>query len=219
MTDNTELIAQLRTTTQKLRRTPQPISTVAPMLTQAADALESAQAEVARKEQYGKEWMEKYLDSRAELDAALARLAELEKQEPCAVFLGWNDDGSAKLDAACEGPESLGENNCLYLAPGASPQPRLKVRLTTFPESNGKRNWTALLVREEKWDGLVGNCGGVSLARGELWNRVAWEAECARYLIGKRDTEPFILDYGDDIETPDQWPGETHDRHRSRQGA
>lgn len=98
-------------------------------------------------------------------------------------------------------------------------QPRLKVRLTSFPESNGKRNWTALLVREKRLDGLVGNCGGVSLARGELWNRVAWEAECARYLIGERDTEPSILDYGHDIETPDQWPGETHGRHRSRQGA
>ena len=29
-----------------------------------------------------------------------------------------------------------------------------------------------------------------------------------KYLIGERDTEPFILDYGDDIETPDQWKGE-----------
>lgn len=87
-------------------------------------------------------------------------------------------------------------------------QPRLTVRLTSFPESNGKRNWTALLVRVDKWDGLVGNCGGISLARGELWNRVAWEAERARYLIGERDTEPFILDYGDDIQTPEEWAGE-----------
>ncbi len=89
-------------------------------------------------------------------------------------------------------------------------QPRLAVRLTSFPESNGKRNWTALLVRADAWDGLVGNCGGVSLARGELWNRVAYHAECARLLIGERDTEPHILDYGDDIETPEQWAGEVH---------
>jgi hypothetical protein len=87
-------------------------------------------------------------------------------------------------------------------------QPRLTVRLTSFPESNGKRNWTALLVRVDPWDGLVGNCGGISLARGELWNRVAWEAECTRFLIGERDTEPFILDYGDDIRTPEEWAGE-----------
>jgi len=38
-------------------------------------------------------------------------------------------------------------------------QPRLTVRLTSFPESNGKRNWTALLVRVEDWNGLIGNCG------------------------------------------------------------
>lgn len=87
-------------------------------------------------------------------------------------------------------------------------QPRLTVRLTSFPESNGKRNWTALLVRADAWDGLVGNCGGVSLAHGELWNRVAYHAECARLLIGERTTQPDILDYGDDITTPDQWAGE-----------
>ena len=85
---------------------------------------------------------------------------------------------------------------------------RLTVRLQSFPESNGKRNWTALLVRVEKWDGLIGNCGGISLAHGELWNRVAYEAERAKLLIGERTTEPDILDYGDDIETPDHWPGE-----------
>ena len=88
------------------------------------------------------------------------------------------------------------------------PQPRLTVRLQSFPESNGKRNWTALLVRVAAWDGLIGNCGGITIARGELWNRVAYEAERAKLLIGERDTEPFILDYGDDITTPDQWAGE-----------
>ncbi len=87
-------------------------------------------------------------------------------------------------------------------------QPRLTVRLASFPESNGKRNWTALLVRADVWGGLVGNCGGVCLAQGELWNRVAYHAECARLLIGERDTEPHILDYGDDIATPEEWAGE-----------
>ena len=100
----------------------------------------------------------------------------------------------------------------VYLAAPSSTvgdgQPRLTVRLQSFPESNGKRNWTALLVRTEKWGGLVGNCGGISLAHGELWNRVAYEAERAKLLIGERATEPDILDYGNDIETPDHWPGE-----------
>lgn len=87
-------------------------------------------------------------------------------------------------------------------------QPRLTVRLQSFPESNGKRNWTALLVRVDAWGGLVGNCGGITVARGEFWNRVAYEAERAKLLIGERDTKPDILDYGDDITTPDQWAGE-----------
>lgn len=98
-------------------------------------------------------------------------------------------------------------------------QPRLAVRLTSFPESNGKRNWTALLVRADAWDGLVGNCGGVSLAHGEMWNRVAYHAECAKLLIGERDTEPHILDYGDDIATPEGWPGEVHGGRKVGTGA
>ena len=102
----------------------------------------------------------------------------------------------------------------------AAQQPRLKVCITAFPESNGKQNWTALLVRTDKWgEGLAGNCGGISLARGELWNRVAYAAECARFLIGERDTEPFILDFGDDIKTPEEWKGEVHGGRKPRDAA
>lgn len=54
-------------------------------------------------------------------------------------------------------------------------------------------------------EGLIGNTGGVTIARGEYWNRVAYAAECAKFLLGERDTEPHILDYGDDIKTPDEW--------------
>ena len=87
-------------------------------------------------------------------------------------------------------------------------QPRLTVKVLSFPESNGKRNWTALLVRVDAWGGLIGNCGGITIDRGECWNRVAYEAERAKLLIGERDTEPDIMDYGDDIHTPEEWAGE-----------
>jgi hypothetical protein len=87
-------------------------------------------------------------------------------------------------------------------------QPVLTVKVLSFPESNGKRNWTAMLTRVEKWGGLIGNCGGITIARGELWNRVAYEAEQAKALLRLRPTEPHILDYGDDIETPEEWAGE-----------
>ena len=87
-------------------------------------------------------------------------------------------------------------------------QPHLTVKVLSFPESNGKRNWTALLVRVDAWGGLIGNCGGITIDRGECWNRVAYEAERAKLLIGERDTEPDIMDYGDDIHTPEEWAGE-----------
>lgn len=96
-------------------------------------------------------------------------------------------------------------------------QPRLTVRLVSFPESNGKRNWTAQIVRVGGFDGLVGTGGGITIAHGELWNRVAYEAERTKYLLGERDTEPHILDYGDDIKTPEEWAGEVHRQaHRER---
>lgn len=95
-----------------------------------------------------------------------------------------------------------------------SAQPKLTVVIRSFPESNGKRNWTAMLVRVDGFDKLIGNAGGITIARGELWNRVAYEAECTRLLIGERDTEPHILDYGDDIKTPEEWKGETRQHAR-----
>ena len=45
---HTELIERLRGVVQKLRRTPMPIADVVPMVNEAADAIESLQAEVER---------------------------------------------------------------------------------------------------------------------------------------------------------------------------
>jgi hypothetical protein len=115
-------------------------------------------------------------------------------------------------------PIAAGPNDVTVM-PIATTQPRLTVRVQSFPESNGKRNWTALLVRVDAWDGLIGNCGGITIERGELWNRVAYEAERAKYLIGERDTEPFILDYGDDICTPEEWAGEVRGSCTKRHNA
>ena len=133
----------------------------------------------------------------------------------------WRERADERGIGSCEArEEEITELRAKLAAPvGLDVQPGLTVRLTSFPESNGKRNWTALLMRVDKWDGLVGNCGGISLARGELWNRVAWEAECAKFLIGERDTEPFILDYGDDISTPEEWAGEVHSTRLNRRKA
>ena len=140
--------------------------------------------------------------------------------QPCIAWVQCGDceaDGPPK-DTAAEAIDAWNRAPASSEQQAAAVQPRLTVRLTSFPESNGKRNWTALLVREEKWGGLIGNAGGISVARGELWNRVAYESECARFLLGLRDTEPFILDYGDDIETPEQWMGETRLAARASNG-
>lgn len=85
-------------------------------------------------------------------------------------------------------------------------QPELTVRLTSYPETNGKRNWTAMFVRKDKsFRGLVGTSGGVIISAGEYWNRVAYYAERAKFLIGERDTEPDIMMYGNDVKTPEEW--------------
>ena len=137
---------------------------------------------------------------------------ELDQRRKMEIIKTWRERADETGVGSCEArDEEIAELRAKLAASVVQDvQPRLTVRLTDFPESNGKRNWTALLVRVDKWGGLVGNCGGISLARGELWNRVAWEAECAKFLIGERDTEPFILDYGDDISTPEEWTGEVH---------
>lgn len=90
-------------------------------------------------------------------------------------------------------------------------QAPLKVVVMTFPESNGRRNWTAMFQRAHPWSGLVGNCGGITIARSECWNRVAYEAERARYLLGLRETEPYILHYGKDVQTPQDWDAKDPD--------
>lgn len=84
----------------------------------------------------------------------------------------------------------------------------LTVTLTAYPESNGRRNWTAMFVRIAPFKGLVGTSGGVTVQRGEHWNRVAYYAERARLLVGERATEPDLMAYAEDINTPQEWTGE-----------
>ena len=101
----------------------------------------------------------------------------------------------------------LHEAMCVLADQPAPVQPQLTVRLRSYPESNGKRNWTADFVRTEPFEGLVGTAGGITIGHGEYWNRVAYYAERARFLIGERTTEPSIREYGADVETPEEWLG------------
>ncbi len=85
----------------------------------------------------------------------------------------------------------------------------LTVVLFKMPESNGKQNWQAYFRRKDDptFKGLVGSMGGICIHWCEYWNRVAYEAERARFLLGERTTEPCISDYSEDVTDPEQGKG------------
>lgn len=68
--------------------------------------------------------------------------------------------------------------------------PVLTVWYGSMPESNGKSNWTAILHRK-------GECisTGITIDRSEYPDRVRYEADRMRYVIGELDKKPSILSY------------------------
>lgn len=80
---------------------------------------------------------------------------------------------------------------------GDAPRPvptseRLTVWFGSIPESNGKINWTAILHRGDLTEGFT-------LARSEYHDRVRYDADCVRHLLGELEIEPDILDYDGDL--------------------
>lgn len=75
-------------------------------------------------------------------------------------------------------------------------QPPLAVWFGAMPESNGKTNWTAILHRrgEEPW------MDGITIERSEFKDRVRYEADRLRWLIGELEHEPDILAYDDELQ-------------------
>jgi hypothetical protein len=75
--------------------------------------------------------------------------------------------------------------------------PALEVWYGPMPESNGKSNFTAILKRKDAklWDEDV----AITIDRGEYPERVRYEADRVRFLIGEIDKEPCILDYDPDV--------------------
>lgn len=62
-----------------------------------------------------------------------------------------------------------------------------------MPESNGKKNWTAILHRKHQ-----GIERGITIDRSEYPDRVRYEADRVRFMIGDLEKEPWILDYDGD---------------------
>lgn len=77
-------------------------------------------------------------------------------------------------------------------------QHELTVWYGAMPESSGKSNFTAILRRREANSLLDGLTSGITLARSEYPERVRYEADRVRYLLGELANEPCILDYDAD---------------------
>lgn len=82
-----------------------------------------------------------------------------------------------------------------------------------MPETNGKMNWTAMLVRKDA-AGMEAHIDGITLMRSEYKDRVRYEADRMRYLIGELDEEPFILDYDENLIDNPQFPQMTPEQDK-----
>lgn len=74
--------------------------------------------------------------------------------------------------------------------------PELEVWNGPMPESNGKSNFTAILKRKGE-SMLMGPI--FTIARSEYPERIRYEADEVRYILGLIDEKPCILDYDTDI--------------------
>lgn len=76
-------------------------------------------------------------------------------------------------------------------------EPALTVWEGSMPESNGKSNFTAVLTRKGA-KGFDIFEDGFTIARSEYPDRVRYEADCVRYLIGELVERPCITKYDAD---------------------
>ncbi|MEB2739449.1 hypothetical protein [Citrobacter portucalensis] len=85
---------------------------------------------------------------------------------------------------------------------GADGKPELTVWYGSMPETNGKTNWTAMLHRkgQHPWEGITIDCS-------EYPDRVRYEADRMRHLIGELVDEPDILAYDADAHSGYVNPG------------
>lgn len=84
----------------------------------------------------------------------------------------------------------------------ADGKPELTVWYGAMPETNGKINWTAILHRkgQQIWE-------GITIDQSEYPDRVRYEADRMRHLIGELPDEPDILSYDADAHSGYVKPG------------
>ncbi|MGO0650684.1 hypothetical protein [Citrobacter freundii] len=118
--------------------------------------------------------------------------------------------GDLELDDIRLGVKMVNGSRAAMLQ-GADGKPELTVWYGSMPETNGKTNWTAMLHRkgQHPWEGITIDCS-------EYPDRVRYEADRMRHLIGELADEPDILAYDADAHsgyvnpgnspvTPDGW--------------
>ncbi len=76
---------------------------------------------------------------------------------------------------------------------------KLTVWYGSLPESNGKSNFTGILHR-----GDISK--GITIEQSEYPDRVRYESDRVRWLIGELDEEPWILDYDADKHSGYRYP-------------
>ena len=92
----------------------------------------------------------------------------------------------------CCGDPSTCNDPCQSEAPAVEAGARkLAVWYGALPESNGMTNWTAILHKGDV-------TAGITIDRSEYPDRVRYEADRMRWMIGELNEEPFILNYDAD---------------------
>lgn len=182
-----------------------------------ADAFDTPQMRMVIANDYAKDARERLRAVHDKLQSALVAVdattqANAERWLHCEEICHSQSDASGSEYLTVSLPRSTETPDCKSTAelfrwaidqarPEFSPaavatRPELAVWYGSMPESNGRSNWTALLYRKDGplWD-------GITLARSEYPDRVRYEADCVRWLIGELEEEPFILDYDADKNT------------------
>lgn len=103
---------------------------------------------------------------------------------------------SGEFDTALQGELAVVE---AVLRVASAPVSEIRSDLTVWygsmSESNGKSNFTATLMRK---GATAFDTNQFTFARSEYPDRVRYDADCMRYLIGEINTQPCILDYDAD---------------------
>ena len=108
----------------------------------------------------------------------------IEKLEHFSQNLKWTDvRGAQDLLAAADGLRELLERRERAAV-------ELAVWYGSMPESNGKTNWTAIVHRKDECISK-----GITIDRSEYPDRVRYEADRVRYLIGELADKPWITSY------------------------